>query len=154
MRPSWVVAVLVLFCVWQSEALGSGLFGIDLGTDSFKVMTMSGNAPAIVLNDQSGRKTDSLVGFTPEGERVFGSSAAQLVRQSPFPLPPRANLSRRPLVTHLASSHHPSSSLAASTPTLRSRHSAITSKFLLWTTTARTASRSMTPSTLLKRSSL
>jgi len=78
-----IVALSLLLLVREATPLGSGLFGIDLGTDTFRVMTMSANSPSIVLNDQSGRKTPSLVGFTREGERVFGSRAAQLAVKFP-----------------------------------------------------------------------
>eukprot|EP00339_Tiarina_fusa_P008630 CAMPEP_0117023644 /NCGR_PEP_ID=MMETSP0472-20121206/17629_1 /TAXON_ID=693140 ORGANISM="Tiarina fusus, Strain LIS" /NCGR_SAMPLE_ID=MMETSP0472 /ASSEMBLY_ACC=CAM_ASM_000603 /LENGTH=864 /DNA_ID=CAMNT_0004729829 /DNA_START=146 /DNA_END=2740 /DNA_ORIENTATION=- len=46
-------------------------------------MTLRSNSPEIVLNDQSGRKTDNLVGFDISGERVFGSRAAQLRAKYP-----------------------------------------------------------------------
>ena len=76
------VCLVLLGCYFivGTYSLGaSSIIGIDYGTDTMKVMTLRGNAPEIVLNDQSGRKTDTLIGFDVSGERVFGARAAQLV---------------------------------------------------------------------------
>ena len=62
-----------------SSKVEPALLGIDLGTEWFKVVLMETKSFDIVLNDQSGRKTKSLVGFTKEDERFFGAPAAALV---------------------------------------------------------------------------
>ena len=72
-----VVAALVLLAL---VALGSCSFiAVDLGAQSVKVMLMEGKTFDIVLNEQSGRKTDSVVGFTLDNERLIGSPCKSLV---------------------------------------------------------------------------
>lgn len=81
MRLLVFLFVISICYILSVQSLGTSILGIDFGTDTFKVMTLKSNAPDIVLNDQSGRKTDSLVGFDINGERVFGKAADQLVRK-------------------------------------------------------------------------
>ena len=56
--------------------------GIDLGSDSFKVVLVRPGSIDIVLNEGSGRKTVSSVGYSAHG-RLFGEQVQQLVR-GPF----------------------------------------------------------------------
>src|SRR3990167_1358866 len=71
---------IIFACLIIEQVESAQLIAIDLGSEYYKIMLRSGRNLDIVLNDQSSRKTESLVGFTPDGERVFGSIAAQLVR--------------------------------------------------------------------------
>jgi len=75
---------LIAICLISfSSKVEPALLGIDLGTEWFKVVLMETKSFDIVLNDQSGRKTRSLVGFTKEDERFFGAPAAALSARYP-----------------------------------------------------------------------
>jgi hypoxia up-regulated 1 len=76
-----VFSCFVLFiCILSfSQKAEPALLGIDLGTEWFKVLLMETKSFDIVLNDQSGRKTKSIVAFTRDDERMFGAPAATLV---------------------------------------------------------------------------
>lgn len=72
-----LVASIVLLCLAQtSTAL---VVGIDLGSDSFKIVMVRPGSIDIVLNEGSGRKTASAIGYSAHG-RMFGELAQQLVR--------------------------------------------------------------------------
>lgn len=69
-----------LVCLFQ---VSYGLVvGIDLGSDSFKVVLVRPGSIDIVLNEGSGRKTVSSVGYSSHG-RLFGEQVQQLVRGPP-----------------------------------------------------------------------
>ena len=53
----------------------SKVIGIDLGTTNSVVAVMEGGEPAIIVNQEGGRTTPSVVGFTKEGERLVGQVA-------------------------------------------------------------------------------
>ena len=70
-------AVIGVFCVFHvAQAL---VVGIDFGVDSFKVVLVRPGSIDIVLNEGSGRKTVSGIGYSQHG-RVFGEQVQQLVR--------------------------------------------------------------------------
>jgi molecular chaperone DnaK len=55
---------------------GSGkIIGIDLGTTNSAVAVMEGGQPTVITNEEGGRTTASVVGFTEEGERLVGAIA-------------------------------------------------------------------------------
>ncbi len=51
------------------------IIGIDLGTTNSVVAVMEGDNPAVISNEEGGRTTPSVVGFTPKGERLVGQVA-------------------------------------------------------------------------------
>jgi molecular chaperone DnaK len=53
----------------------SKIIGIDLGTTNSVVAVMEGGQPAVIPNQEGGRTTPSVVGFTKNGERLVGNVA-------------------------------------------------------------------------------
>src|SRR5438270_1971695 len=53
----------------------SKIIGIDLGTTNSVVSVMEGGQPAVIPNQEGGRTTPSVVGFTKGGERLVGQVA-------------------------------------------------------------------------------
>jgi molecular chaperone DnaK len=51
------------------------VIGIDLGTTNSVVAVMEGGQPTVIANEEGGRTTPSVVGFTDEGERLIGAIA-------------------------------------------------------------------------------
>ncbi len=51
------------------------VIGIDLGTTNSVVSIMEGDNPVVIPNEEGGRTTPSVVGFTPKGERLVGQVA-------------------------------------------------------------------------------
>ncbi len=49
--------------------------GIDLGTTNSVVAVMEGDKPTVISNEEGGRTTPSVVGFTSKGERLVGQVA-------------------------------------------------------------------------------
>jgi molecular chaperone DnaK len=53
----------------------SKVIGIDLGTTNSVVAVIEGGEPAVIVNQEGGRTTPSVVGFTKDGERLVGQVA-------------------------------------------------------------------------------
>ncbi|MDD8026960.1 MAG: molecular chaperone DnaK [Acidobacteriota bacterium] len=51
------------------------IIGIDLGTTNSVVAVMEGDNPTVIANEEGGRTTPSVVGFTQKGERLVGQVA-------------------------------------------------------------------------------
>ncbi|NOY26165.1 MAG: molecular chaperone DnaK [Oligoflexia bacterium] len=51
------------------------IIGIDLGTTNSVVSVMEGDAPTVIVNEEGGRTTPSVVGFTKDGDRLVGAVA-------------------------------------------------------------------------------
>src|SRR5215813_7747774 len=51
------------------------IIGIDLGTTNSVVAVMEGGQPVVIPNQEGGRTTPSVVGFTKGGERLVGQVA-------------------------------------------------------------------------------
>ncbi len=51
------------------------IIGIDLGTTNSCVAVMEGGQPVVITNEEGGRTTPSVVGFTDDGERLVGAVA-------------------------------------------------------------------------------
>jgi molecular chaperone DnaK len=61
----------------------SKVIGIDLGTTNSVVAVMEGGEPAVIVNQEGGRTTPSVVGFTREGERLVGQVAKRQAVTNP-----------------------------------------------------------------------
>src|SRR6186713_2022697 len=61
----------------------SKIIGIDLGTTNSVVAVMEGGEPAVVVNQEGGRLTPSVVGFTKNGERLVGQVAKRQAVTNP-----------------------------------------------------------------------
>src|SRR5262245_49357291 len=61
----------------------SRVIGIDLGTTNSVVAVMEGGEPAVVVNQEGGRTTPSVVGFAKDGERLVGQVAKRQAVTNP-----------------------------------------------------------------------
>jgi molecular chaperone DnaK len=61
----------------------SKIIGIDLGTTNSVVAVMEGGQPAVIPNQEGGRTTPSVVGFTKGGERLVGPVATRQAVTNP-----------------------------------------------------------------------
>ncbi|MEB2360324.1 MAG: molecular chaperone DnaK [Bryobacteraceae bacterium] len=61
----------------------SKIIGIDLGTTNSVVSVMEGGQPVVVPNQEGGRTTPSVVGFTKSGERLVGQVAKRQAVTNP-----------------------------------------------------------------------
>jgi molecular chaperone DnaK len=59
------------------------VIGIDLGTTNSVVAVMEGGEPTVVVNQEGGRTTPSVVGFTKDGERLVGQVAKRQAVTNP-----------------------------------------------------------------------
>ncbi len=57
--------------------------GIDLGTTNSCVAVMEGGEPKVIPNEEGGRTTPSVVGFTKTGERLVGQVAKRQAITNP-----------------------------------------------------------------------
>jgi molecular chaperone DnaK len=61
----------------------SKIIGIDLGTTNSVVAVMEGGEPKVIANEEGGRTTPSVVGFTKSGERLVGQVAKRQAITNP-----------------------------------------------------------------------
>jgi molecular chaperone DnaK len=61
----------------------SRVIGIDLGTTNSVVAVMEGGEPAVIVNQEGGRTTPSVVGFSKDGERLVGQVAKRQAVTNP-----------------------------------------------------------------------
>src|SRR5271170_7634709 len=61
----------------------SKIIGIDLGTTNSCVAVMEGGEPKVIPNEEGGRTTPSVVGFTKNGERLVGQVAKRQAITNP-----------------------------------------------------------------------
>ncbi len=59
------------------------IIGIDLGTTNSVVAVMEGTEPKVIANEEGGRTTPSVVGFTKTGERLVGQVAKRQAITNP-----------------------------------------------------------------------
>ena len=59
------------------------IIGIDLGTTNSVVAVMEGGEPKVIANEEGGRTTPSVVGFTKAGERLVGQVAKRQAITNP-----------------------------------------------------------------------
>src|ERR1700729_3392781 len=59
------------------------IIGIDLGTTNSCVAGMEGGEPKVIPNEEGGRTTPSVVGFTKTGERLVGQVAKRQAITNP-----------------------------------------------------------------------
>jgi molecular chaperone DnaK len=65
------------------EAAMGKIIGIDLGTTNSVVSVMDGDKPTVIVNEEGGRTTPSVVGFTKDGERLVGAVAKRQAITNP-----------------------------------------------------------------------
>jgi molecular chaperone DnaK len=61
----------------------SKVIGIDLGTTNSVVAVMEGGEPAVIVSQEGGRTTPSVVAFTKDGERLVGQVAKRQAVTNP-----------------------------------------------------------------------
>ena len=61
----------------------SKIIGIDLGSTLSEVAVMEGNQPVIIVNEEGGRTTPSVISFNEDGERKIGSAAKRQMLTNP-----------------------------------------------------------------------
>jgi len=61
----------------------SKVIGIDLGTTNSVVAVMEGGEPTVIVNQEGGRTTPSVVGITKDGERLVGQVAKRQAVTNP-----------------------------------------------------------------------
>src|SRR5262245_12350792 len=61
----------------------SKVIGSDLGTTNCVVAVMEGGEPTVIVNQEGGRTTPSVVGFTKDGERLVGQVAKRQAVTNP-----------------------------------------------------------------------
>src|SRR5215212_3406643 len=61
----------------------SKVIGIDLGTTNSVVAVMEGGEPVVIVNQEGGCTTPSVVGFTKDGERLVGQVAKRQAVTNP-----------------------------------------------------------------------
>src|SRR5881409_652155 len=61
----------------------SKIIGIDLGTTNSVVAVIDGGEPVVIANQEGGRTTPSVVGFTKVGERLVGQVAKRQAITNP-----------------------------------------------------------------------
>ena len=66
----------------ELEKMGK-IIGIDLGTTNSVVSVMEGGDPVVIPNEEGGRTTPSVVGFTKDGERLVGQVAKRQAVTNP-----------------------------------------------------------------------
>ena len=59
------------------------IIGIDLGTTNSVVSVMEGDKPIVIVNEEGGRTTPSVVGFAKDGERLVGAVAKRQAITNP-----------------------------------------------------------------------
>ncbi|NNL86468.1 MAG: molecular chaperone DnaK [Myxococcales bacterium] len=59
------------------------IIGIDLGTTNSVVAVMEGGQPTVITNEEGGRTTPSIVGFSDDGERPVGAIAKRQAVTNP-----------------------------------------------------------------------
>ena len=59
------------------------VIGIDLGTTNSAVAVMEGGQPVVIANEEGGRTTPSVVGFSDNGERLVGAIAKRQAVTNP-----------------------------------------------------------------------
>jgi len=59
------------------------IIGIDLGTTNSAVAVMEGGDPVVIPNEEGGRTTPSVVGFTKDGDRLVGQVAKRQAVTNP-----------------------------------------------------------------------
>ena len=64
-------------------AESSKVIGIDLGTTNSAVAIMEGGQPVVIENEEGGRTTPSVVGFTEDGDRLVGAIAKRQAVTNP-----------------------------------------------------------------------
>ena len=59
------------------------IIGIDLGTTNSVVSVMEGDTPTVIVNEEGGRTTPSVVAFTKDEERLVGAAARRQAITNP-----------------------------------------------------------------------
>ncbi|MDF1627672.1 MAG: molecular chaperone DnaK [Parvibaculaceae bacterium] len=70
-------------CRSQKRKTMGKVIGIDLGTTNSCVAVMEGSQPKVIENSEGVRTTPSMVGFTPDGEKLVGQPAKRQAVTNP-----------------------------------------------------------------------
>lgn len=84
--PQCLILLLIIFAGAKTEKPKKDLgvvIGIDLGTTYSCVGIFKNCHVGIIENDQGNRITPSCVGFTPDGKRLIGDGAKNLLTSNP-----------------------------------------------------------------------
>src|SRR5467141_766207 len=67
----------------MTYSMASKVIGIDLGTTNSVVAVMEAGQPSVIVNQEGGRITPSVVGLTKDGERLVGQVAKRQAVTNP-----------------------------------------------------------------------
>src|SRR5882762_6255630 len=67
----------------RTYSMASKVIGIDLGTTNSVVAVMEAGQPSVIVNQEGGRTTPSVVGLTKDGERLVGQVAKRQAVTNP-----------------------------------------------------------------------
>jgi molecular chaperone DnaK len=73
-----------LFGSADKENFMGKIIGIDLGTTNSVVSVMDGDKPTVIVNEEGGRTTPSVLGFAKDGERLVGAVAKRQAITNPM----------------------------------------------------------------------
>ena len=68
--------------MYKEHSMGK-IIGIDLGTTNSCVAVMENGTPTVIQNEDGGRTTPSIVGFTAKGDRIVGLPAKNQILTNP-----------------------------------------------------------------------
>src|ERR1700758_4205463 len=80
---SYIARIALELLLPENNKQMSKVIGIDLGTTNSVVAVMEAGEPAVIVNQEGGRTTPSVVGFTKDGERLVGQVAKRQAVTNP-----------------------------------------------------------------------
>src|SRR3954447_22179357 len=80
---SYFARIAVELLLPENNKQMSKVIGIDLGTTNSVVAVMEAGEPVVIVNQEGGRTTPSVVGFAKDGERLVGQVAKRQAVTNP-----------------------------------------------------------------------